>query len=370
MAEFERKIVKENNSSEEDGLTRRDLLWGGATVTVGALLEQAATNFVWRWASRFFNNFGEKIHLKNKIDEFLDFNDNLENYKCAQQTTKATYTPETVKGNKIIVIGNSIAHGFTDDGYYSESDVMKNDINRMNPSWNWSVKNLAEDGSTTNDAFSQLETIPNYLSEEQNSDITMDVGGNDVAEILFNSNYSEEKINQILSKNQIDLAKEDISYLENLIDALTSNIQVYEDKILLLLGRILDYKVNGLHLNNIVMESLPNIGLSDEVTFISRMENIPTFTIKLDSPFKKQIASILSKRINIAMARAVSRFNVDFPDSINVILIDEFNLLKKEDLDGIHPTKKGQNKMALEHESRSEFIDDNGDPKTLLQMLS
>ncbi|MGH7245830.1 MAG: hypothetical protein ACREGI_02765, partial [Candidatus Levyibacteriota bacterium] len=181
------------------------------------------------------------------------------------------------------------------------------------------------------------------------------IGGNNIG-IVLQGNFDEKRIDEITSKDLSQIKSKDINYLNSFVDNILATIAGYENDLFGLLEQYYSLYTLGITFNHIFVKSLPNLGLCDHVTFISKDDAIPSFRIELDSPFKKVIATAISKRFNIAMARAIERFKkAHIMNAPQVILLDLFHLLQAEDLDGIHPTIGGQVKIAQYQEERMDF---------------
>lgn len=358
----------EANKLPKGGISRREFLKIIFALTIGVSMSGLGWDVL-----RGLINFGEKVGVKFKIDEFLNTNyQSIENFPCFKAS--ANYSLEQAQGNILIALGDSISAGYVGNGndYHPATRIVVDKINQET-NLQWQTINLAEVGAQTEDVSSQIDQISqNQALKGQNIDLSISVGGNDLA-LVLKQNFNEIKIDAILNKinKKENLSDNDIIYLNNLIDALNEHIFAYKNKMISLLEQIQALKQQGFNINHIFIQSLPNLGLAQELDFIPKKDSgEPAFTIQIDgTKVKQQIATAISQRLNLAMCQAIQEFSdKSGQEAIPTLFLNNFDLLGKNDLIGIHPNINGQDKMAKNELQRS-FLINNGKTETLAQLV-
>ncbi len=302
--------------------------------------------------------FGQKIALVSEYYSFIHPDKDIRSYDFT--TTPASYSEINIEGIAQIGIGDSIQAGYVYHSpvFYSSTQYVTNAVNQ-HLRLGWTYKNYAKVGATTYDLNGQIDAMDqDHKSAANQIDISLSVGGDDLLKFV-GSDQNITALRSILSANpSSDQVTQYIKSIEGAIDA-------YESRFYEILRRlqVLNQDRNYA-IERIFVQSLPNLGLAEYI-------DIPTSSGYFRLPIKgnqrmEEIASAISERLNLAMAKAIQKAGYQSP--IQIRLVDNYHTLTASNLTGIHPNQGGYTQMAENRLNLSESSFD-GQVETLWQAI-
>lgn len=258
--------------------------------------------------------------------------------------TKTFYGGDSLQKTHSIVIGDSIAKGIIDgQPTFAGTEWVKILVNDNFHS-NWQYHNLAVQGSGLTAVEQQLknaETMINKIPKGESIDLIVSVGGNDVGQAIAR----EAKNGNTNSLLHGDINVEIIPLAHETLE----EIRTYEKNLTHLMQNILQLRNQGHNIQRIFLEGLPDMGNTDRLKLLDEKGKV---VVELDLTGDNNLSRLarnISSLINQSMSNAIDASNTD----IDILLIDNFHAIPKEQLKGLHPTKQGQYTIGKEHLYRS-----------------
>ncbi len=266
---------------------------------------------------------------------------------CSATTATTTYSQEALQRTYALVAGDSIGRGFWEKNKpsipaaeYAVDTINHSSYFRNNFGANWDRQTVAEEGSTTKDVLQQLNNtkLNHAFKTERNIDFWLSVGGNDIIQ------YLGQKISGLANKAS-GLAQNPVSDDFFTLDQEFFNaLRKYKQDLERVLQNIAKKNGKG-NLRRLIMEGLPNLGITDQILYVGKnSETLATIQVKGNpaAEFFLQNASML---FNNTMKEVINEMLGKSPQ-FDILFLDNFDYLPKNDLLGEHPLPKGQQQMA------------------------
>ncbi len=337
-----KKGKKNGDENTPDDLSKRRFLKAlgiGTAAVVGITTDLAiATPLLKRvltWSEQAAPQIKDAIELPTLVPEV----------DCIATRHVTTYSLEALRRTVGVVFGDSIGKGYYKKGEVSQPAITFaiEAINEnayfqrhFNIESTWSQEIFAVEGSRIVDVQKQFKEprFKKIIDQEQNVDLWLSVGGNDLVHALANK-----------AKPLGDLGKDPFKpEFFNLDDDMVNAIHTYKQGFKQLLKDV-SAKAKKEKIHRLIVEGLPNLGNAKSIEYVSRDGNVQATYNLSDGLFTRHFARNLSVMVNNAMKEGINEL-LDSNPKFDVLFLNNFDELSQQDLLGEHPLPKGQQQMA------------------------